>query len=233
MKWQLLIANPARHVDLPQQEHKELVVMSEEEAQGFLAASKADPLHGLFALLLGTGLRPSEAAGLKWQDLEVTAKTLTVRRTVSRYTGAGWRFEKPKSKRGTRTIAIPDGLMLTLLEHRESAPLSEYDLLFPALNGEPLDMQNVLNRNFKRVIAAAGLSGALNLYTLRHAHATLGLLAGVHVKVMRERLGHANIAITLDTYSHVLPNMQREASEKFDAMLFNRPDKDEAQTPLN
>ena len=94
-------------------------------------------------------------------------------------------------------------------------------------------MNNVRNRNFTEVRTTAGLSEAYNLYTLRHTHATLCLLAGIHPKVVSERLGHATVSITLDTYSHVLPNMQREASQKLDAMLFNRPEADEARAPLN
>ena len=233
IRWQLVRVNPAQHVDLPRQSQEEMQVMSEEEAHRFLTAALGDPLHALFALLLGTGVRPSEAAALRWPDLDPQAKTLSVRRTVVRPKGGGWQYEEPKTKRGKRTIALPDGLITTLLEHRESAPPSEHDLIFPATNGEPLNVNNVRNRNFTEVRTKAGLSEAYNLYTLRHTHATLCLLAGIHPKVVSERLGHATVSITLDTYSHVLPNMQREASQKLDAMLFNRPNPDEARAPLN
>lgn len=110
-----------------------------------------------------------------------------------------------------------------------------------AANGEPLDMNNVRHRNFAALRRLAGLSEAYNLYSLRHTHATLLLLAGVHSKVVSERLGHATVSITLDTYSHVLPNLQREASDKLEALLFSRSKqdavlsetKDAAGTPLN
>ena len=233
VRWQLVQANPAKHVDLPRQSQEEMQVMSEDEAQHFLATALTDPLHGFFALLLGTGARPSEAAALRWGDLELHTKTLSIRRTVVRPKGGGWCFEEPKTKRGKRTIALPDGLITTLLEYRESAPPSEHDLMFPAVNGEPLNINNVRNRNFTEVRTKAGLSETYNLYTLRHTHATLCLLAGIHPKVVSERLGHATVSITLDTYSHVLPNMQREASQKLNTMLFTRPETDEARAPLN
>lgn len=232
IRWQLVSVNPAQHVDLPRERQREMQVMSEEEAQRFLAAAKSDPLYTLFALLLGTGVRPSEAIGLKWIDLEPHAKTLSIRRVVVRPKGGGWLFEEPKTKRGKRTIALPDGLLATLAEYRECAPYSEHGLMFPTLNGEPLSVDNLRNRNFTDVRDAAGLSKAYNLYTLRHTHATLCLIAEIHPKVVSERLGHATVSITLDTYSHVLPNMQREASQKLDALLFTPPSS-AASVPLN
>ena len=207
--------------------------MSQEEVVLFLRTAANDPLQALFALLLGTGVRPSEAAGLKWSDLDLSTKTLSVRRSVVRHRGGGWRFEEPKTKKGRRTVALPDGLIATLLTHKQSAPPSGHDLMFPALNGEPLDMNNVRHRNFTRVRDVAGLSTTFNLYSLRHTHATLCLTAGIHPKVVSERLGHATVSITLDTYSHVLPNMQREASEKLDAMIFSPPTGAGASSPLN
>ena len=114
--------------------------MSQEEVVLFLRTAANDPLQALFALLLGTGVRPSEAAGLKWSDLDLSTKTLSVRRSVVRHRGGGWRFEEPKTKKGRRTVALPDGPIATLLTHKQSAPPSGHDLMFPALNGEPLDM---------------------------------------------------------------------------------------------
>jgi integrase len=225
--------NPTEHVDLPRAEHQEMHAMSEEEADRFLLAAEEDSLYALFAFLLGTGVRPSEAAGLKWNDLDMSTKTVSVRRTVARPKGGGWTFEQTKTKRGKRTIALPDGLISTLLEHRDTSPYSKHDLMFPAVNGEPLDMNNVRHRNFTAIRERAGLPSVFNLYSLRHTHATLLLVAGVHPKVVSERLGHATVSITLDTYSHVLPNMQKEASEKLDAMLFKRTSKSQTRAAVN
>lgn len=221
IRWQLVNTNPAQHVDLPKQQHKEMLAMNELEAGRFLVAAESDTLHALFALLLGTGLRPSEAAGLKWSDLNAVSGTLSVQRTVVRPKGGGWRFDHTKTKRGRRTLALPAGLVTTLLSHKDAVPYSEHGLMFPTAQGEALEMNNVRNRNFAAVQERAGLKG-FNLYSLRHTHATLLLLAGVHPKVVSERLGHATISITLDTYSHVLPNMQQEAAAKLDTLLYSR-----------
>lgn len=228
IRWQLATVNPAKHVDLPKKTHTEMQAMSEAEAQRFLAASKADPLHALFALLLGTGLRPSEAAGLKWQDLDTMNKSLSVRRKLVRPQGGGWKLEEPKTKQGKRTLALNDGLITTLLEHKASALPNEHGLMFATVSGEPLDMCNVLRRNYTETRERAGLEG-FNLYSLRHTHATLLLIAGVHPKVVSERLGHATVSITLDTYSHVMPNMQLEAAEKLEAMLYSPKEEDSEQ----
>lgn len=222
VRWQLVGKNPAQHVDLPKQRHKEMLAMNELEAGRFLAAAQSDPLHALFELLLGTGLRPSEAAGLKWSDLDPVSGMLSVQRTVVRPKGGGWRFDHTKTKRGRRTLALPAGLVTTLLTHKRAAPKNDHGLMFSTALGEAVELNNVRNRNFAAVQARAGLSG-FNLYSLRHTHATLLLLAGVHPKVVSERLGHATIAITLDTYSHVLPNMQQEAAAKLEALLYSRP----------
>ena len=220
VRWGLVNTNPAQHIDLPKQQHKEMRAMSELEAGRFLVAAKSDPLHAFFALMVGTGLRPSEAAGLKWSDLDPVSGMLSVQRTVVRPKGGGWRFDHTKTKRGRRTLALPAGLITTLLSYEDATPPNEHGLMFSTGLGEALELNNVRNRNFAAVQERAGLVG-YNLYSLRHTHATLLLLAGVHPKIVSERLGHATIAITLDTYSHVLPNMQQEAAAKLDALLYS------------
>ncbi len=220
IRWGLLATNPAQHIDLPKPKHREMQAMTEQAAGQFLAAAKSDPLHALFELLLGTGLRPSEAIGLKWSDLDPLSSTLSVQRTVVRPKGGGWCFGPTKTKRGRRTLALPAGLVTTLLAHRAASPPNEHELMFTTVLGEALELSNLRSRNFAAVQKRAGLSG-FNLYSLRHTHATLLLLAGVHPKVVSERLGHATIVITLNTYSHVLPNMQQEAAAKLEALLYS------------
>ncbi len=95
--------------------------------------------------------------------------------------------------------------------------------MFPNVDGEPLFIQNLSSRVYKRILKRAGLPETFRLYDLRHTCATLLLLAGVHPKVVSDRLGHSSISETMDTYSHVIPGMQREASEKLDTMLFKVP----------
>ena len=96
----------------------------------------------------------------------------------------------------------------------------ELDLVFANEAGRPLELRNITNRSFKPALKAAGIPGSVRLYDLRHTHATLLLAEGVHPKVAAERLGHATTRLTLDTYSHVLPGMQEEATRRIEQALF-------------
>ncbi len=225
VKWRMLSTNPADHVDLPRKERKEMQAMNQEEANRFRAAAASDPHHVLFILLLTTGLRPNEALGLKWADLDLHKGTLSVRRTLQRRKGGGWYFDAPKTPQSRRKIEMPQSLTSLLLEHRAEG---EHDLVFANVDGQPLHENNLSKRNYKRILAQAGLPDKFRLYDLRHTCATLLLLAGVHPKIVSERLGHSSIRETLDTYSHVLPSMQREASDALEAMLFGEPESAEA-----
>lgn len=216
VKWRMLANNPAQHVDLPKQQKNELRAMTQDEAERFLKAAAASKHFALFALLIGTGLRPGEAVALRWNDFDAMAKSISVNRSVS-FTKEGPRFHPPKSRRSRRTVALPDHLVGLLLEHRDQDGEA---LMFPGKAGGPLDIRTLASKHFKAILRRAGLSDRFRLYDLRHAHATLLLLAGVHPKVVSERLGHASVMLTLDTYSHVLPGMQEESARKLNSLLF-------------
>ena len=218
VKWRMASQNPAQFVDLPKQERKEMQALSAEEAVRFLKAAKLDKHHVLFALLLGTGLRPGEAFGLKWTDFDAYARTLRVQRTWARASG-GYKFQAPKTKRSRRQLELPEYLVKLLLEHKALHP-GEGEMIFSTVDGTPLSERNVIVRHFKPLLSAVGLPETLRLYDLRHTHATLLLIAGTNPKIVSERLGHSSITLTLDTYSHVLPGMQRESASKLNAMLF-------------
>lgn len=100
------------------------------------------------------------------------------------------------------------------------ADYTNHDFVFASYNGEPVNIRNVVNRHFKPTLKEAGLPETIRLYDLRHTCATLLLKAGENPKVVSERLGHASIVMTLDVYSHVLPDMQKQAAEKLETMLF-------------
>jgi integrase len=100
------------------------------------------------------------------------------------------------------------------------AAYQNHDLVFASLEGTPIMMRNLLRRHFKPILKRANISQNVRLYELRHSCATLLLAANEHPKIVSERLGHANITLTLDTYSHVLPSMQQAASEKLESLLF-------------
>jgi integrase len=219
--------------------------MTEGEVSAFLNAARLNAHFVLFSVLLGTGLRPSEALALHWKDFDPLTATLIVQRSLQVHKGKVT-FKQPKTARGRRNIKLPENLVKQLLEHREKQ-LVKCELVFPSLNGTPLNLDNLAKRDFKPLMEAAKLGhymtvkdkngedkqkfvAKFSLYDLRHTHATLLLKAGVHPKIVSERLGHSSIALTLDVYSHVLPGMQDEAASKLDSMLY--PTKPEAPRVL-
>ena len=229
VRWRYLSHNPAREVELPRRERREMLALTEQEAQRFLAAAASSIHHALFALLLGTGLRPGEAVALKWTDLDAANDRLIIRRSVSSGKG-GMRLQEPKTAQGRRTVELPHHLTRLLMERKGDA--DEQDFIFPSKAGTPLDVRNLASKHFKPTLTKAGLPSKFRLYDLRHTHATLLLLAGVNPKIVSERLGHAGVMITLDVYSHVLPGMQSAAAAKLDAMLFGSPPEPRARGDL-
>jgi len=216
----MLSQNVCQYVDLPRQQKKEMHALSESEAEHFLEVARGDRCYVLFALMLGTGLRPGEALALMWKDFIPTTGTLMVQRALETVRGKA-RFKPPKNEKSRRSIKLPDDLVKLLLEHQALLPF-ESELMFPSLNNTPLNERNVVLRHFKPMLKAADLPHKVRFYDLRHTHATLLLKAGVHIKIVSERLGHSSISLTADTYSHVLPGMQDEAASKLNAMLFKK-----------
>lgn len=230
----LLFRNPAELVDLPRQERKEMAVLTPEEARKFLKAAESDRWHALWVLLVTTGIRPAEALALRWSDLD--GNVLRVQRTLVRRKGMGWFFAEPKTSKSRRSISLPKSALEALRAHRtrqakerwdrqvkaqlgEGPEYEDLDLIFAAENGNPLDHQNLSARHFKPLLVKAKVK-TVRMYDLRHTSATLGLVNGEHPKVVSERLGHSTINLTMDTYSHVLPEMRKEAADQMERLLF-------------
>ena len=222
VEWEMLIKNPAANVELPKKTRQEMQYLSGEQAQRFLTEAMRDKWGVLFCFALKTGMRPEEYLALRWSDLDLKKKNATVQRVLIRKRkGGGFIFAEPKTPRSRRTIPLSQSLVGMLEEHKQTQPDAHrftYNLVFASDAGTPLSMRNLERRNFKPVLKRADLPG-IRLYDLRHTHATLLLLAGENPKVVSERLGHASVAFTLDTYAHVLPSMQEEATEKLEALL--------------
>jgi integrase len=201
------------------------------EAERFLKAAKANEQGVIFAFALATGMRPEEYLGLKWSDLDLQQGTAIVQRVLVRRKGGGWYFGEPKTSRSRRTIPLPTTLVKMLTVHRRKqmaarlkagAAYQNNDLAFATGEGTPHNSRNIAQRQFLAILKKAELPLNFRLYDLRHSCATLLLLAGENPKVVSERLGHASVVLTLDTYSHVLPSMQQAATEKLERMLFSR-----------
>jgi integrase len=230
VKWGLLPRNPAALVELPKQARKEMSALSPDEAARFVAACDGDRWGIVFKLALATGMRPGEYLALQWKDVDLSDGLLTVRRTLYwNRRGGGWQFGQTKTSRSRRSIPLPLSLTRALAQHKRSqaeqrlragSRYTSQDLVFATTDGSPLTPQNLFRRHYRPTLKRAGLATSFRLYDLRHSCATLLLATNENPKVVSERLGHASITLTLDTYSHVLPSMQQAAAEKLEKILF-------------
>jgi len=236
VKWQILVVNPCDAVDLPKQQRTEMNALTPAEATKFLEAARTDKWYVIFSLALATGMRPEEYLGLQWKDLNFDTGTMIVRRAlVWKRKGGGWSLQEPKTSQSRRTIPLPVSVLKELREHRRKqneerlsigAEYQNNDFIFAGEFGTPILASNLFRRHFQPIITKLVEEGKLKkkirLYDLRHSCATLLLSAGENPKVVSERLGHASIILTLDVYSHVLPDMQKSATEKIEKMLFSK-----------
>lgn len=196
------------------------------ELKGFLAHASDERLYALYFLAGYTGMRRGEVLGLRWRDLDLDGGRASITQTLI---AVAYRvsFSTPKTARGRRSVALDAETVRVLREHRRrqleerlalGGYAEDFDLVFAGLEGEPLHPDQVSKR-FDKLVRAAGLP-RIRFHDLRHTHATLALQAGIHPKVISERLGHATVSITLDTYSHAVPALEEEAAEKVAAVVF-------------
>ncbi len=220
----ILFRNPAHHAVLPKLQRNEMKILSPQQVNRFLVVTERSPLHALWSVLLLGGLRPSEALALRWSDLE--GNRLQVTRALKKGKRDSYSIGSPKTARSRRAVFLPEATLRSLREHRSQqaaqilaagSTFERNDLLFPNLIGRPMDLSKA-RRCFKRALKEAGLP-QVRLYDCRHSHATLLISGGENVKVVAERLGHTTVSMTLDTYSHVLPDMQQAAAERIDRMM--------------
>jgi integrase len=237
VRWHLIHANPCDAVDLPRLKAAEVQALTREEAGRLMAVErfKRDDVvvdnryRVLFAFLLTTGARPSEALGLKWTDIDFETGKVTIQRTLqwhSKKLGGGHYLEDTKTKCSKRNVPLPASMLQQLKEHRAAQAEAllkigiRSDLCFANSEGGPILRRNLVRRHFKPALKAAKLSTAFTLYALRHTCATLLLQAGTHPKVVAERLGHSSTTLTMDVYSHSVPGMQSEAAVQLERMLY-------------
>ena len=220
VRWSLIERNPAHSADPPKElaQSREMRSWTAAELRSFLASVRTDALYPLWLLLATTGMRRGEALGLRWGDIDVFGGTLSIRQTII---SIGGRIEEstPKSARSRRVVALDECTVAVLARHRTSAAHSaRSDLVFCRRDGSPLPPTGISKR-FVSLALRAGLP-RIRLHDLRHTHATLALQAGVHPKVVSERLGHSTVALTLDVYSHAIKSLQEEAAARVARLVF-------------
>ncbi len=226
LKWGYVSRNVAALVDSPRVVKHEIKPLSPDQARTLLATAREHRYGALITVAVALGLRQGEALGLRWQDVNLDDGVLQVRNALQWVTGGGWSLVEPKSERSRRAITMPEILVSSLRAHRmrqredrllAGSQWHENGFVFTSRAGAPLDPWAV-NKAFKRLLAAASLPD-IRFHDLRHTAATFLLAQGVDPRTIMETLGHSQISLTLNTYSHVLPSLQRDAAEKMNRLL--------------
>lgn len=226
VKWGLVGRNVADGVDIPRARRSEMQTWDENDVVRFLDAAKGNPYHALFYTAPYTGMRRSELLALRWQDVDFIYSQIYVNRSLHQLKDGSYIFTEPRSTRSRRTIALSPSAILMLRNHQIKQklertmlgiPLTDANLVFGTLEGKPL-RPNTITRAWTTLATRSSVK-VIRFHDARHTHASLMLKQGIHPKIVQERLGHASIQMTLDTYSHVTPGLQEVAAQRFDEML--------------
>jgi integrase len=225
----LVARNVADLVNVPRMAESEIHPLSPLQVRILFETVQGDRLEALYVVAIATGMRQSELLGLRWADVDLEAQPTGLIRVRSQLTRLheSWTWKDPKTKRSRRQIALPVPVVEVLRKHRArqaeerlrlGAVWQDHDLVFCNRVGDPLYGTYVLRQLVKH-LGTAELP-RVRFHDLRHTAATLLLSARVNPKVVSELLGHATVAITLDIYSHVLPDMQHDAAVAMGHLLY-------------
>jgi integrase len=221
----VLFRNPAQQVKPPRPDRREIKILGKDEIGTLLEATKGTLLYLPVLVAITTGLRRGELLGLRWSDLDLKDGILTVNQSIERIKGEN-AFRAPKTKTSRRSITLPAVTVQALQEHRLAQTEERLrlglgrdprGLVLTRADGQPLN-PDAVSKAFERLIISIDVT-RIRLHGLRHTHISHLLMDGVHVKVVSERAGHANINITLSTYAAYIPSMQADAALRVDAWL--------------
>lgn len=221
VRWDKVPRNVCAFAEAPRPKRttREHVTWTGEEIRRFLDATSEERLHAAWLLAVATGMRRGELLGLRWADIDFDNATASIRQTVVAV-GHAPEFTQPKTATSRRSVALDAGTVRALRDHRKRQAAERlragrayagHDLLFCSELGEPI-IPRQMTKWFHAAAKRAGVR-RIRFHDLRHTHATLALQSGIHPKVVQERLGHAEIGITMNTYTHAIPSMQADAAE--------------------
>jgi integrase len=224
VKWELIIKNVSDAVDPPRVKKVEMKVWDASQLNQFLKAAKDNRYYTAFFVAATTGMRQSELLGLRWKDVDLTNGTLSITQTLDKQTGI---FQETKTDSSKRSIKVESETISRLKQHKadqakeklQAEDWTDHGLVICTSKGTPMSGDN-LSARFRHIIKETGLP-PLRFHDLRHTHATLLLKQGLNPKIVQERLGHSSISVTLDTYSHVTPNLQETAASAMSKILTN------------
>ncbi|MGF6991428.1 integrase [Lachnospiraceae bacterium PM6-15] len=217
----LIERNPVLLAEMPREaKKKERRVMTRAEQELFMEYAKDSYLYNLFAVMLRTGLRSGEARGLRYSDIDKKNDVLKVQRTLKRKRNAGFYTDTPKTKTSERNIPLTSDIrkLLEAQRHYWGFKVEKIDrYLFCTEKGEPLSEQRIkyeMDRITKKIRATGHDFERISPHTFRHTFATRAIEAGMQPQVLKTILGHSSLAMTMDLYSHVLPDTKADEMEK-------------------
>lgn len=212
--WGYIAKNPAEYIKRPPVSKQEPKILAPQEIKRLVEATPAKH-KALMATACYTGMRQGEILGLKWDDIDFENKRVYVQRTLQQGQLLG-----PKTEASRRSVDIPAFLVGWLEEHQlrqaVEGPASDVDLVFPNEAGKPMDRANLEVRIFKPALVLAGLTTSLRFHDLRHSYASMLIHQGANIKYVQKQLGHATVHMTLNTYSHLLPDAGQEAIRRLE-----------------
>ena len=227
VRWGAVARNVSDLTNVPARIEPRVNPLSEAEANRLLDEARGDRLEALYVLAVTCGLRLGELQALRWRDVDLHGAKVHIVATLQSSVGGKPVFAEPKSAKSRREVQLPALTLRALQRHRlaqieerllASNEWDDYDLVFCNVRGRPLDANNLRQRSFAGLLQAAGLA-KMRFHDLRHTAATLLMAQGVPVKIVSEMLGHADVSITLRTYSHVMPGMQQQAVDAMDRLF--------------
>jgi integrase len=218
-------ANPCQLVDPPSPKGKAMRTLTQSELYDLLLAARASYYYPIIYTAASTGLRQAELLGLRWRDVDMASRSISVNQVLYKRRGV-CQLKEPKTEHSRRRVAMTDKLAEFLSEYRLERSRLYYqlgktlgldELVFATPEGKPLNPSS-LQREFAKIVKRVGLQ-SVRFHDLRHTFASLMLLSGAAPKVISEALGHASVAFTMDTYSHILPGMQKDAIALLNGLL--------------
>ncbi len=231
VRTEVIVRNVASVAKKPKVTHDEMPILTADEVAQTLAAMRDTSIYPQIVVLLATGARRGEVAGMQWQDIDFENARLRIERSVEKTKTHGLRIKAPKTKHGRRTIALPQAAVDVLKEHRKAQleirlalglgkpPADAF--VFGTVEGAVRDPDR-LTQDWKRFAAARGLP-RVTLHALRHSHASALIASGTDPVVVSRRLGHGSPAVTMSVYAHLFDRGDEQAAEQIDAVLKAKP----------
>ncbi len=224
-RWGMASRNVAKLVDVPRGRQREMTPLTPEQARKLIEASEEDRHKALWITALGTGLRQGELLALRWDDIDLNVGVVHVRHSLANVQGV-LTLQEPKTERSRRTVVLPESVVAALRDHRTrqleermaaGATWVDSGHVFATMIGRPHHAAT-MTRCFRKALTRAELP-TVRFHDLRHSAATFLLAQGMTLEDVKQLLGHSSIALTSNTYGHVLEQRQRQVARAMDAVL--------------